>query len=477
MNKFICTKCEKDFKSNYGLTRHLNIKTPCDQVKIKKEYICDRCLKQFSSNSRLIYHKNKKIPCIPVINTESNIIINNTNNTNNTTSNTNNTTNNTKNDITNYNTNNLIIFNSNSKPLDMTKINEILKNSDFKKIYADLLFLTSDNSNDSNDSIKTHILDIIDEINDLLKILYVDYNNKSGHIFSLDISNTSSVYVKKNINQIDELDDETLLYIIYETFKSIVFEYNDLVDKKLISYYKKFIKAYENGNFMNINYDSNIKQFIFEIRNKLADNLLELYGDLQNHNNNVKAYKNAKLKQSEFITYLKQKKEAYLSKIKHIGYSVNLNDLSSILNRLNSYKTIKIFDEIIISKDNYYILALIEYFVNLLYLQNKQSSIKLEKNTFYTYNVDVWIKEDQYEFIKNEIINYSNKLQKNNIAYDVNDNKYIEHYDEYDYEQFKYDIEDNYRGGLCLLHYTFQYIFKYKNFKEYKPLDKAIQEY
>ena len=57
----LCTKCNKEFKNKYNLTKHLNKKIPCNNV-IK----CDNCLTIFKTNQILSNHLNRKYKCIKV---------------------------------------------------------------------------------------------------------------------------------------------------------------------------------------------------------------------------------------------------------------------------------------------------------------------------------------------------------------------------------------------------------------------------
>ncbi len=59
--KPICAKCNKTFRSNYLLNKHLNQKIPCGTI---VQFICTNCNKEFSSHFNLERHKNKKTPCL-----------------------------------------------------------------------------------------------------------------------------------------------------------------------------------------------------------------------------------------------------------------------------------------------------------------------------------------------------------------------------------------------------------------------------
>lgn len=53
-----CHKCKKAFRDQFVLNKHLNRKTPCDNV-IK----CDTCKKKFNNKQALKNHMNRKNPC------------------------------------------------------------------------------------------------------------------------------------------------------------------------------------------------------------------------------------------------------------------------------------------------------------------------------------------------------------------------------------------------------------------------------
>ena len=68
-NKNICNLCNKTFKSNYILQRHLNQKNKCNQINIpvviepKKLIKCKNCNMTFRTEYLLNKHKNKKDTC------------------------------------------------------------------------------------------------------------------------------------------------------------------------------------------------------------------------------------------------------------------------------------------------------------------------------------------------------------------------------------------------------------------------------
>ena len=52
---FPCSKCNKVFKRNIDLNRHINRKIPCD-----RKLECNRCFKNFNQKCDLLSHMNKK---------------------------------------------------------------------------------------------------------------------------------------------------------------------------------------------------------------------------------------------------------------------------------------------------------------------------------------------------------------------------------------------------------------------------------
>ena len=55
---FPCSKCNKVFKRNIDLNRHINRKIPCD-----RKLECNRCFKNFNQKCDLLSHMNKKNKC------------------------------------------------------------------------------------------------------------------------------------------------------------------------------------------------------------------------------------------------------------------------------------------------------------------------------------------------------------------------------------------------------------------------------
>jgi uncharacterized C2H2 Zn-finger protein len=54
----LCNKCNKSFKSNYLLQKHLNRNLSCDEV-----LQCERCEKTFPTEKQMKQHLNRKNPC------------------------------------------------------------------------------------------------------------------------------------------------------------------------------------------------------------------------------------------------------------------------------------------------------------------------------------------------------------------------------------------------------------------------------
>jgi len=57
-----CAKCDKSFKLEYNLRRHLKRKTPCDKI-----FKCEKCNKIFKNNGSLNKHLRRKNPCEPIL--------------------------------------------------------------------------------------------------------------------------------------------------------------------------------------------------------------------------------------------------------------------------------------------------------------------------------------------------------------------------------------------------------------------------
>lgn len=63
MNLYPCPKCDKEFKTNQGLDRHLNAKTPCTER--KSLYICETCGYSTKDKTKYNRHKNNVRSCKP----------------------------------------------------------------------------------------------------------------------------------------------------------------------------------------------------------------------------------------------------------------------------------------------------------------------------------------------------------------------------------------------------------------------------
>lgn len=57
---YICEKCDRKFNSKEYLRKHLQRKTPCNEI-----YKCNKCDKLFKNESLLKRHNGRKTPCAP----------------------------------------------------------------------------------------------------------------------------------------------------------------------------------------------------------------------------------------------------------------------------------------------------------------------------------------------------------------------------------------------------------------------------
>lgn len=65
-----CDKCNKDFKSQYHLNKHINRKYPCTVI-----FKCIKCETVFDSNRILEKHMKRKTPCIDVVEVKQDVEI------------------------------------------------------------------------------------------------------------------------------------------------------------------------------------------------------------------------------------------------------------------------------------------------------------------------------------------------------------------------------------------------------------------
>lgn len=70
-NNKICTKCDKTFKTDYNLNKHINRTISCDII-----LQCERCKKIFTTNVKLVAHTNRKIPCANSIYADKLVLLN-----------------------------------------------------------------------------------------------------------------------------------------------------------------------------------------------------------------------------------------------------------------------------------------------------------------------------------------------------------------------------------------------------------------
>ncbi len=458
----VCKICDHKFSTKYSLARHLKSKKSCDKnTNNIIEFKCDICRKNFTTKQILQRHQNKKLPCIPYIEKleEENKQLKKQI-TNNTTNNINTTNNNQK--ITNNN----IYINTSNEALIYDNLNTF----NYKQISKIIEHVKVDNNeqiqllNIDEQHSKDFILDNTEEIAELFKILYTNFKYKPCIIFRLDKDNFNDIYVKTDINEISELDNSKLIFIIYESFNILVKNYGDNINPLLKKYYVSFLKEYNNGLFSDLT-NNYVKKFLVDLKNKLKLNLTELYEDLTLlYKNNIKKLNDKDIK---FTNYLKDKNKKLIeSKIVYkksnikTSNTIHLNSLNEFFNNIKN-NDILILNNLYVYSDEFYILSIIEFFMNEYYFKYKDyASIKYEKNILYEYNSEKeWV-------ILNENILFDNMLE---------DLKIKQIYFNYDNNEFEFDNSNtfNYDDFICTISQTkislglkliFHYLLRYKTF-------------
>ena len=457
----VCYKCDKDFKNSADLKRHLNRIKPCN---IKTEYKCDICLYCFNTNYSLTRHKNKKIKCKPAIiklqeenkllKIENQNIIN-TSNVHNTNNNTNNNNSHNTNNILNMN---IILAHEDIKNRVITQsypLSEIKNILNSDRIQEFLELATVDKDHDEDD-----VLQNTKDIGILLKYVFCNINLQKNFIFFKDFVE-DQIYVKLN-SEIKKLTFNDIIYIIFIVFEELL--KLDNLDEELEKFYKRYIKKYNNQEFMELD-TKEIKNFVRKIRDDLNISLIDLY-------ENLKLFKSGNFKKlnekdiqykEKLIENKKNRHNKLLEENKTLFVKDNTKSLIETLEKLfkddNNYD-----DEYIINineKKFYYedikYIKLLSYFINKFYINNKRSKIKYEKASFYYYmgiinNEITWEKKDLYALYNcfiNELLDYLNRYKI------LIDNEAIKEKCNIDRDNDYYDFTEN------LIDKPYRFILKY----------------
>ncbi len=479
-----CFTCKHIFTTKSNLNQHLkNKKNPCGTIKEIVKHICDNCKKEFSSKRCLDNHKKKKKPCTPIhiTLTEENEQLKNritaiTNNNNNITKNSNNQTTNNQYNIY-INSNDIENYTDDLNTFSYKQIDKILQHVNIKENeQLQLLNIDKDHSRD-------FILDNTEEISELFKILYTNFKYKPCIIFRLDETNFSDIYVKTDINDISKLDNNKLIYIIYETFNVLINNYSNNINQQLKKYYKKFIDEYNDGLFEDLTKE-HVTNFIKDIKKKLKNNLTSLYEDLTFiYKKNIKKLNN---KDDNYTEYLKNKNEIVKNnniiqpKLNYFNKRYeqqDINDLNNIIASFNEYNEIRLFS-IHFKKDKYYIFALCQFFLNKYYFQYKElASIKMISNIIYQFIDNEWCKIPISEFAESFVKNIINELKLRYVKYDEKLNIYTKNdmlYESEAYAKSYYDDLEYLLTTEIPIDFIIKYLLKYKSFIEYKKPNKSI---
>ena len=459
-NEHICYRCDKSFTTKYSLNRHLNKKLPCDNKII--ELKCSTCLKLFSNKQNLKTHQNKKICKPPDLELLQNKILaleqkqkqmQITNNTQ------------------NNNTNNNIICNNNyflsqeemknhmiTNCYTLNDIKQIVNN---EKIYDYLDNATVDKDHDEDD-----VLQNTKEIILLIKYIFCNIEIKQNFILYKDIIE-NIIYIRLT-EDIQLLTLPMIYFLIYALFIQLL-KFDNL-DNEMEIFFKKYIKKYDNQDFMKVN-SKEIKNFGKKIEEGIELALIELYEDLKNYKNSkLKILYDKKIKTKNEIKKNKSERHTKLLEEDKKSTMKYNKDISNILYKL--YKDDPNYEDDykfqIISKTYFYedikYIKLLSYFINDLYISNKKSKIKYENKSFYYYSNTMnttntntitttkWIKKtliELYGIFINEMIDELYKYKILIILESLKKNNNIDH--ENDYYEFK----------EYLLERPYQYILKY----------------
>ena len=356
---FICIKCNKSFKFNVELNRHLKRKIPCDRI-----IECTVCTAQFKTLQLLKRHTNRKKKCLPPNIVEENIllkrkielmeaskqtIINNT--------------------LINNNNNNIInIFDSNGKIFHQ----HFLKSNPIEQLTMDNISLDSLVIEDYTDELSN-----IYNFTNMIKEVCFNMEIPSNWIICKDdLFNKLKLKIDRN-NILDCIDN--ILYLIYTISKQVV-NFPQLNDE-LLRFYNKFIIKYENDGYKD---NEHVKQFIKGCNDELFKHFSTIL-NIISERKNIKIIEPIKINNfgEEDITFFKRNtldmefngiiERKYHSDIYHTKFKINNFSYNGIID-------IKMIDIFIYFLKNIY--------KNVEQLENE--TIKYDNNKFYIYKNENW---------------------------------------------------------------------------------------
>jgi len=417
-----CIKCNKGFKTNQHLQRHLNRKNACD-----KEYNCINCLKVFKTNQQLTQHKNRKNKCKKVDYKQEIIEL--------------------KNKLEEKTQQTII---NNNIHIDNLQIN--VYDTGGKIHYKYFLNAKPLESLDiAEDIISKLSIESDTDYTDDLSNIYNFTNMIKAICFNMDIPDNWIICKDELFNKLKlKVDDnnvvncvDNMLSLIYTVAKQVVKSEN--LDVELLLFYNSFIVKYETKGFAK---NDNLKIFI----KKCNDELFNHYSDIINI---INARRNNK-KQIEYDINNFGEED-----IRFIKKSIIDMELNSILEKKYPDKIYN--NSLKVNELRYYgimdvkMIDMFVYFLKLIYNNNDQISnktIDYVEDKFLIYNNKKWT-EIKSKNLVNQIFSKIHQILKMNKI-KLTEGVYTE---DYVIESFK---------EKYTMHYTVGDVKKYgKILKEY----------
>jgi len=392
-----CEKCEKSFKYNSELQRHLHRKNPCNQVKENK---CENCLKIFKTGQQLKAHKNRKNPCIKVDLLKENLelkhqlelaqkptIINN-----------NTTINNTQ----------INIF----TPEGKLHHSYFLKSNPLEKLEFNIDELSNLTIDDYTDELSN-----IYNFTNLIKELCFNIDMPDNWIICKDdLFEKLKLKIDKDniVNCVDNI-----LHLIYSIAIQVI-KYDGL-NKGLIEFYKTFIMKYEREEYKD---NDNVKDFIKLCNEELFKHFSSILSIINERKNNIKRIDMCTVLNNfgeEDITFIK--KNTLNIELINVLEKIYSKDFHSRKFKVNNYNYTGIMD---IKMIDIFIYFLKLIYNNENYIHNQ--TIKYENEVFYIYKNEKWVEISVNELI-NQIfskIHIILKIYKINLPENIHSENYIE---------------------------------------------------